>query len=153
MHITRAGEYGIFGVLYLARQPEGRVVMIEEISKSVNVPQSYLAKIFQHLTKAGIVNSHRGAAGGFTLAKPARDIGVLEIIESVEGPITFQSCLGETAECIIDNSRLDLCNLRSLLAQAQRKFVDVLAHTTIEDLKSARPHPVTLTRLPMAVTR
>jgi DNA-binding IscR family transcriptional regulator len=54
MHVTRAGEYGIFGVLYLARQPEGRIVMIEEISRATGVPQSYLAKIFQLLTKGGI---------------------------------------------------------------------------------------------------
>src|SRR5437764_702591 len=104
MHITRAGEYGIFGVLYLARQPEGRVVMIEEISTAVDLPQSYLAKIFQQLNKAGIVQSHRGATGGFTLAKAAKDIGVLEIIECVEGPVMMQSCLSVAPECIISES-------------------------------------------------
>jgi Rrf2 family protein len=138
MHVTRAGEYGIFGVLHLARQPPGRVVMIEEISNATGVPQSYLAKIFQSLTKSGIVQSHRGAAGGFTLGKAPRDILVLDIIESVEGPVTFQSCLADAPQCIISQSLPADCTVRNLLAQAQKKFVEVLANTTIEDLKQNR---------------
>lgn len=138
MHVTRAGEYAIFGVLHLARQPEGRVVMIEEISNATGLPQSYLAKIFQSLTKSGIVQSHRGATGGFTLAKPPRDILVLDIIESVEGPVIFQSCLAEAPECIISQSLPADCTVRNLLAQAQKQFIQVLANTTLEDLKQNR---------------
>jgi Rrf2 family iron-sulfur cluster assembly transcriptional regulator len=138
MHVTRAGEYGIFGILHLARQPEGRVVMIEEISNATGVPQSYLAKIFQSLHKSGIVQSHRGATGGFTLAKQPREILVLDIIESVEGPVIFQSCLADAPECIISQSLPADCTVRNLLAHAQKKFIEVLANTTIEDLKQNR---------------
>ena len=68
MQITRAGEYAIIGLLYLARQPADRTVMIDEISAAEKVPNSFLAKIFQSLAKSGLVQSQRGAGGGFTHA-------------------------------------------------------------------------------------
>ena len=79
MQITRAGEYAIIGLLYLARQPAGRTVMVDEISDAEKVPSSFLAKIFQSLAKAGLIQSQRGAGGGFTLVRPPSDINLLEI--------------------------------------------------------------------------
>ena len=69
MQVTRAGEYAVIGLLYLAAQPAGRTVMIEEISAAEKIPKSFLAKIFQLLAKDGLVRSHRGAGGGFSLAQ------------------------------------------------------------------------------------
>jgi Rrf2 family iron-sulfur cluster assembly transcriptional regulator len=61
MKLTRGGEYGIRGVLYLAKQEEGKVSMLSAIAKAQDVPPRFLAKIFQALAKAGVVRSHRGA--------------------------------------------------------------------------------------------
>ena len=70
MQVTRAGEYAIIGLLYLAKQPAERTIMIDEISEAEGVPKSFLAKIFQSLAKGSFVRSHRGAGGGFSLAGP-----------------------------------------------------------------------------------
>jgi Rrf2 family iron-sulfur cluster assembly transcriptional regulator len=130
MQITRAGEYAILGMLYLARQPANRHVMVEEISDAERIPKSFLAKIFQNLVKAGFVTSHRGAGGGFSLKRPASKITVLEILDCIEGPIHLQRCLEDAALC----ERKDNCPLCLLFREAQDHLTDVFSRTTLKDL-------------------
>src|ERR1700733_6391954 len=85
MQITRAAEYGVLGLMHLARLRGGAMAMIDEVSGAEKIPKSFLAKIFQELGRAGLVRSSRGARGGFWLAKGAEKITVLEIIEAIEG--------------------------------------------------------------------
>ncbi len=130
MQITRAGEYGVLGLIHLAQRPPGQMAMIEEISQSEKIPKSFLAKIFQQLVKAGLARSVRGAGGGFVLAKPPGEITVLQIIEAIEGKIVFQRCLQEEPEC----EHLGGCALCGLLEQAQDGMKEVLTRTTLSDL-------------------
>ena len=74
MRLTRGVDYGARGAIYLAMQPPGTIALISEIARQESVPESYLAKIFQNLSREGIVQSHRGARGGFSLARPPAEI-------------------------------------------------------------------------------
>ncbi len=130
MHISRAGEYGVLGLLHLARQPGGQPVMIDAVSREVAIPKSFLAKIFQDLAKAGILRSQRGAGGGFSLARPADHITVLDIIEAIDGKIALQRCLTEVPDC----ERRESCALCSLFEQAQDRLKEVFHRTTLTDL-------------------
>ena len=84
MQITRAAEYAIRGVLYLSCQREGAVCLLNEISESQEIPPSFLSKIFQNLSKAGIVSSSRGTGGGFTLIRPPNSITLLDVLEAIQ---------------------------------------------------------------------
>ncbi len=130
MHISRAGEYGVIGLLNLARQPVGQPVMIDAVSREEGIPKSFLAKIFQDLAKAGVLRSQRGAGGGFVLAKAPTQISVLEIIEAIDGKIALQRCLGEVPEC----ERMEGCALCSLFEQAQDRLKEVFGQTTLSEL-------------------
>ncbi|MCC6235548.1 MAG: Rrf2 family transcriptional regulator [Verrucomicrobiales bacterium] len=130
MHISRAGEYGVLGLLRLVQQPAGQPVMIDAVSKEEGIPKSFLAKIFQDLAKAGLLRSQRGAGGGFTLAKSPDNISVLEIIEAIDGKIALQRCLGETPDC----DRVEVCALCSLFEQAQDRLKEVFQQTTLAEL-------------------
>src|ERR1017187_3285989 len=99
MQITRAGEYGVLGLMHLARRPSGQRVMLEEISRVEKIPRTFLAKIFQDLAKGGLIRSNRGAGGGFALARNSSQITVLEIIEAIEGKIIFQRCKLAQPDC------------------------------------------------------
>jgi Rrf2 family transcriptional regulator, iron-sulfur cluster assembly transcription factor len=90
MQLTRGGEYGLRGVLHLAHQGDGTISMVSAIAEAQSIPPRFLAKIFQALAKAGVVKSHRGAKGGFSLGRPASEITLRDVIEAIEGPI----CLG-----------------------------------------------------------
>gem|GEM_PF-137907 len=134
MQVTRAGEYGVLGMLNLARRPPGQVVMIDDISREERIPRSFLGKIFQHLVKAGLVRSTRGAGGGFVMTRPAEDVTVLEVIEAIEGPIALQRCLEEVPNC--DQTRS--CALCHLLEQAQDRMKEVFSRTTLADLRNSQ---------------
>lgn len=138
MHISRAGEYGVLGLLHLVRQPAGQPVMIDAVSRDEMIPKSFLAKIFQDLAKVGILRSQRGAGGGFVLARPAEQITVLEVIEAIDGKIALQRCLGEIPDC----DRREGCALCGLFEQAQDRLKEVFGQTTLADLRdrqAARP--------------
>ena len=130
MQITRSGEYGLRGLLFLAKQPAERVSLVSEISKDQNIPETFLAKIFQRLSKAGLLRSIRGAKGGFSLGKPANEITMREIIEALEGPIALNRCLLKEGECAEEKS----CPMHLVWEEVQRRFVEILDRTTMEDL-------------------
>ena len=96
MELTRAGDYGFLGILYLAKQPEKKVVRLSEISENEDIPEKFLAKIFQSYTRSGLVKSYRGARGGFSMAKSPAKITAKDILECVQGPIYLTRCLRVT---------------------------------------------------------
>ena len=129
MQFTKAEEYGIFGVLYLAEQPTGKVTPLSEISEVQGVPEKFLAKIFQSLSKSGIVRSHRGVKGGFSLGRPADTMTVREIVENIQGPYYIAKCLHAPGIC----EKKD-CPIKHLLTEAQNALMDVFNRKTIADL-------------------
>jgi Rrf2 family protein len=130
MKLTRGGEYGIRGVLYLARHDDGKISMLSAIAKAQDVPPRFLAKIFQALAKAGVVKSHRGAKGGFSLARPASEITIKDVIEAIEGPIYLNVCLVGQGEC----SRDQICPVHAVWEEAQEKMMSVLDRANFADL-------------------
>jgi Rrf2 family transcriptional regulator, iron-sulfur cluster assembly transcription factor len=130
MQITRAGEYGVLGLMNLARRSPGQMALLDEVSRTERIPKSFLAKIFQDLVKAGLVRSIRGAHGGFALVKDPAQISVLEIIEAIEGKIVFQRCRQMKPDC----EHTEGCALCGLFEQAQDGVKDVLLRTTLVDL-------------------
>lgn len=130
MRFTRGADYGTRGMIYLATMPLDSVILVSDIASAINLPTSYLAKIFQELAKEGIVHSHRGARGGFSLARPASLITLRQIIEAIEGPIALNRCLSASEGC--ENSAT--CPIHPVLARAQGQLVDVLDQTTLHDL-------------------
>jgi Rrf2 family transcriptional regulator, iron-sulfur cluster assembly transcription factor len=134
MQVTRAGEYAIIGLVYLARQPKGRTVMVEEISDAEKIPGSFLAKIFQVLSKGKLVVSHRGAGGGFSLARSPEDINLLQILNCVEREFALQKCVTDEPSCVVSTERLGGCVLCGVFAEAQRRVNEVFASTTLADL-------------------
>ncbi len=133
MKLTRGGEYGIRGVLYLAQQNDGKVSMLSAIAKAQDVPPRFLAKIFQALAKTGVVKSHRGAKGGFSLARPASEITIKDVIEAIEGPVHLNVCLIAKGEC----SRDKICPMHAIWEEAQDKMMGVLARANFADLAKA----------------
>ena len=130
MELTRKGEYAIRGIVYLAQLPPGKVALISEIAVAVDVPQTFLAKILQSFAKTGIVNSYRGAGGGFILGRPASRITLREVVEAVEGPILPNRCLLGSGTCERDST----CGVHPVWRQVQQRVVEVLDGVTIEDL-------------------
>lgn len=132
MQFTKAEEYGMFGVLYLAEKDRALVTPLSEISESQQIPEKFLAKIFQSLSKAGIVRSHRGVRGGFTLAKDPSEITIKEVLETIQGPYHLMKCIQDLRGC--DRNGHDFCAIREVVAIAERQLVAVFERYTLADL-------------------
>ncbi|MBT1074578.1 RrF2 family transcriptional regulator [Geobacter grbiciae] len=130
MELTRKGEYAIRGIIHLAQLPPGKVALISEIAEATDVPQTFLAKILQSFAKIGIVQSFRGAGGGFMLGRSASRITLREVVEAVEGPILPNRCLIGSGTCERDST----CGVHPVWRQVQQRVVEILDGVTIEDL-------------------
>jgi Rrf2 family iron-sulfur cluster assembly transcriptional regulator len=87
MRLTRAAEYAIRCIIYLAKQGRGVLANKNDIAERAEIPPHFLAKIGQDLAKAGLIEIRQGARGGFVLLKEPRDITLLEVVETMIGEI------------------------------------------------------------------
>jgi len=130
MQFTRAEEYGIRGIIYLATQEPGHVVTLSEIATEQCVPEKFLAKIFQNLTKKGLVQSHRGVQGGFTMGKSPDQITMKDVVEAIQGPYHLSRCLDGQEKC----ERYDECSVREILEEAEEKLLQVFGKYKIGEM-------------------
>lgn len=130
MLITRATEYAIRAVLYLAKQPAGDVVLKKDICKTQDITPAFLTKIFQPLIKAGIVGSQRGVGGGFYLAKNPEEISLLDIIQAQEGKLLFNYCLEEAGTCDRDKT----CPVHDAWGRVRTQVTTALEGVTFDEL-------------------
>lgn len=135
MKLTRQSEYGLKGLVYLARKSDKKAVLTSEISAAQNIPPSFLNKIFQKLVRAGILKSYRGSRGGFALARSPREITLRRIIETLEGPVNLwpQSRPAITSDNYPEGSGSALA-LLSVWQKAQLRINRVLDRVTIKDI-------------------
>lgn len=99
MRLTRAGEYAVRCVLYLARCGKGVLVSRQEIADQADVPAHFLAKIAQQLARLGIIEIQQGARGGYVLLKEPDSLTMLEVIEGIIGEISLNDCVGRPDSC------------------------------------------------------
>jgi Rrf2 family protein len=128
--ITRATEYAVRTVLYLAQQPTNDIVLKKDICRTQDVTPAFLTKILQPLIKVGIVSSQRGVGGGFLLAKDPNEITMLDILQAEEGQLKLNHCLVDADFCHRDG----YCSAHEVWQLTQLKMSEVLKKFTIADL-------------------
>jgi Rrf2 family protein len=129
--LSNTSKYAIRAVIFLAlySSPQNKVG-IKRISEELGIPTPFLGKILQNLAKVEILDSTKGPRGGFTLARPAMDISLMEIIEIIDGAGSFDQCVIRTSTCSADSP----CSLHEKIAPF-RKGMRSLMHTeSIADL-------------------
>jgi len=125
MQITRQADYAVRTVLYLAGLNHGYHAPTRKIAHEQNIPPSFLAKIVSQLSVAGVVQTSRGARGGVTLARPSKDISLLEVIEAIDGPITLIECVPDPSICPFG----DECPVHKIWLEAQIDLVEKFSLT------------------------
>lgn len=126
MLMTKTTELGLQCVLYMAQQPAQRLVNPQEVAERLDESATYMAKVLRQLTRAGIIRSHRGAAGGFELARQSKHITLLDVVEACQGPIQGNYCQEVPAE------RVPLmCGWHQAMYELRESCRDVLARWTI----------------------
>lgn len=87
MRLTRASSYALHALAYIASVKQSHPTPSHEIAKAHQIPERFLLKVLKPLVGAGLLHSVKGPRGGYRLARAAREISLLEVIEAVDGPI------------------------------------------------------------------
>jgi Rrf2 family protein len=132
MRIARETDYAIRSILFMARTP-ATVFTVREIAVPQEIPPSFLAKILQKLTRAGITASARGSRGGFRLAGDPGEITLLGVIQAVEGRLAADGCLVEGRVC----SRAGRCSVHPVWREVREEIAGRLGACTIRRLLDA----------------
>ena len=131
-------EYGMQAVLYLASQEKGALVSAEEISKVLKIPREFISKILQSLRESGLINSSKGKSGGFSLAKSASRIKLIDIVAAIDGLELFDNCVLGFPEC----SPTHPCPVHDTWGTLRTQAYDMLNSETIDKLEEKTLHKI-----------
>lgn len=133
LKLTKKADYALIAMRHLAMQSASgnaaATTSAKDLADSYGIPQQLLAKILQRLAKAGLMISHQGIHGGYTLARPARTISALEIIEAIDGPMSMTSC--HTDPNCVQSVK---CTVRDPLRKVNDKIREALLRVKIADM-------------------
>src|SRR3954470_7184720 len=137
MFSTKA-EYGIRVMAHLARRNDDEPVSLGSIADAEGLPLAYLEHLVQRLRKAGLVESRRGAHGGYSLAQPPGDITMAEVVEALEGEIAPIECISADPDgvlvCARDGELGEPCPTKLLWTRVQGSIVRTLKDMTLAEL-------------------
>jgi Rrf2 family protein len=141
LQFTKRTEYALIALVHLVDR-RGEFVSARELADRYPVPPRLVAEVLKELQREGLVDSQRGAAGGYALARPAADITLAEIVTVLEGAPLLTSCdtgfAGTTGSCEVEPT----CPIRSPIHRVRDRIRDVLSHVTLESL--AHPNALPL---------
>jgi Rrf2 family transcriptional regulator, cysteine metabolism repressor len=130
MKISTKGRYGMRAMVDLATHYGKGHILLKDIAKRQQLSERYLEQLVLTLKAAGLVNSTRGAHGGFTLAKHPSEINLSEIFQALEGPLGLVECVDDPTAC----GRIDSCVTRDVWQELKDSITSVLASKTLRDL-------------------
>jgi len=139
LKISEAATLAIHTMVILAANP-GKTVSAAEIAELLKASREHLAKVLQRLVRGGFVESSRGPKGGFTLARPADGVALLEVYEYIEGPFEVRDCLLDERICGVDK-----CAMGEHLFDANAKLKKFLSETTFGMLAESFAENVKIT--------
>ena len=150
LQLTKRTEYGLIALLHMADR-DGEFVSVREISERYRIPRRLLAEVLKDLGHAKLVESHRGATGGYCLASPPEKLPLSEIVSALEGKPLLTSCESSGPASHQDECGLvPVCPIRSPLHRIRESLWELMKQTTLRSL--VQPRPVHLGELALAPT-
>lgn len=133
MLFTKASEYALLSLIFISQKNEP--VDVDTMSSELGISKSFLAKILQTLAKQKILNSYKGANGGFSLAQKSENLSIKHIIECVEKkPMSVFECSSSINDCPANKAAT--CQIWSMFNSLQIKIDDMLDNITLKDIVS-----------------
>jgi Rrf2 family protein len=127
---SQSTDMAIHGLWSLACLEAERFLLLSDIARTQNISESYLSKVFQKLTHAGLIQAVRGKNGGYALARPPATITVGDVVRAIEADPPMYQCLAEERCC----AAVENCLLLHVFGEAERQMYAVLDGVTLADL-------------------
>jgi len=136
MRISKKGLYALKAMLVLAKNSPKRVTKIHEIAAGEDIPEKFLELILLDLKRARLVDSERGARGGYRLRRPSRQIYLGEIVRTIDGPLApFGDA--ELLRRLVARDRKHRAIYR-LFLEVRNAAARIMDHTSLADLCARR---------------
>lgn len=129
--LTKKGKYGLKALVYLSEKPAGEYAFVNEIATANNIPKKFLDAILAELRNAGFVNSRKGKAGGYMLARPPAEIRIGHVVRVLDGPLAPIPCASKTRYQPCYDCDIDTCQVRHLMLEVRNAIAEVLDNTTL----------------------
>ena len=156
MNFSAKAEYGVRLMIELGRRQSEQAVPLKALSEAENLPLAYLEHVVADLKAAGLVESSRGAHGGYRLARPASAIDMSEVVQALEGPIAPMDCFGgEAARHVACSHEVDRghgCATKLLWTRVQAGVLKTLSDTTLAELVEFQTRQLTPPAEPATTT-
>ena len=147
LRITRETDYGIVLMTALA---EGESCSAAALAKQCQLPVPMVSKILKALTQAGLLLSQRGAYGGYSLARLANEISVVDIIEALEGPIAITECSSDDPQVCVYHQQCSVSNHWNRINEAIRGALQNISLQEMSQLRPARRPPPSIATITIA---
>jgi Rrf2 family protein len=135
IRINRETDYSFRVILALTRAGNGVRLSTATIQKDMLIPQSFLHRIIASLAKNYIIRTFPGRDGGVQLARPPAEITLLDVYESVEGPVQLSACLVHDTDCPLNTP----CPVQYCLSQVQKNIIKELNSVTFDRFQMDTP--------------
>ncbi len=143
--LSQKAKYAMRALLYLAQAEPETPVLIGDIAEKQQVPRKFLELILLELKRHGLVRSYRGKNGGYTLARPPREIFFGHVIRTIDGPLAQLPCASKTAYRRCEDCQDEAsCAIRKVLRQVRDASSRILDHTSLADVLSQRSPAIDL---------
>jgi Rrf2 family protein len=150
MMFSTKSEYGVRVLVELARRGSEEPVPLTEIADYEGLPLAYLEHLVARLRRAGLIDSRRGAHGGYRLAREASEITMSEVVEALEGSIAPIECISGAPDgstrCARETDPDHVCTTKILWTRVRTSIIETLEQTTLADLV---PAPALLELVPL----
>jgi len=133
MLLSRGGDYAIRAMVDLASRSGEERSITQDIADRQQIPPAFLSKVLAGLTQAGLVRTHRGAAGGVGLARSPETISLLEVIKAVQGPIILNECTDPYHTCPLEGT----CTVSQAWQEAQKSLEELLGSAYLSQFAKA----------------
>ncbi len=131
--LSNSSKYAVKAVLYLAMNSnKDKRVMVKDMAQPINVPQAYIAKLLQELSRSGVISSIKGPRGGFYLSEKDRNRTLMDVISVIDDENKLNSCVLSLEKCNANKP----CPLHNLVSPTMTTFLKSLRETTIEDFSN-----------------
>ncbi|MGC4108685.1 MAG: Rrf2 family transcriptional regulator [Thermomicrobiales bacterium] len=151
MKVSTRGEYGVRAMVALAHHYGDGPMSITEIAKESSVPTAYLEQLIAPLRRAGLVESKRGAHGGYTLSRKPEEVRIGDVYRVMEGPVAPMECVSEDLTeqtCPL----IDGCETRPIWVKVRDSIAEALDSTTLADLIARKGVAAPAASEPLATT-
>ncbi len=133
LRISRLTDYAIVLLAHLAGGDSGELQNARELARAAALPLPVVSKILKALTRAGLLQSQRGARGGYVLVRAPEQVSVAELLDALEGPVALTECGAHPGVCQQEAS----CRVRDPWQRINRAIRETLERVTLADLVRA----------------